>query len=169
MTNLLFYLLAAIAVLGALGVVLFKNPLHSALGMLANMVSLAFIYLLHHAEYVWIFQIMVYAGGVMMLVIFVIFLLDIRKEAADPEETGGAKKFIAFGVGLLAFLSLLTPLMAVATGRAGEMKDALFNTDAGLTYFAEQLFGTYLLPFELASILLLVGLVGAVALAKKKL
>lgn len=168
MTTLLFLALAALAVLAALGVVALRNPLHSALCMLANMVALACLYVLHRAEYVWIFQIMVYAGGVMMLVIFVIFLLDIRKETADRKETAG-KKVIATVVGAAVVLALLLPLGAKLTGRMGTTTDALFGTSEGLEHFARQLFGTYLLPFELASLLLLVGLVGAVTLAKKKL
>lgn len=166
--TILFFALAALAVVAALGVVALRNPLHSALCMLANMVALACIYVLHRAEYVWIFQIMVYAGGVMMLVIFVIFLLDIRKETADPKETAG-KKLIATVVGAVVVLSLLFPLAAKLTGRTGATPDTLFGTEEGLAHFARQLFGTYLLPFELASLLLLVGLVGAVTLAKKKL
>ena len=166
--TILFFALAALAVVAALGVVALRNPLHSALCMLANMVALACIYVLHRAEYVWIFQIMVYAGGVMMLVIFVIFLLDIRKETADPKETAG-KKLIATVVGAVVVLSLLFPLAAKLTGRTGTTPDSLFGTEKGLAHFAQQLFGTYLLPFELASLLLLVGLVGAVTLAKKKL
>lgn len=164
----LFFVFAAVAVVAAVGVLACRNPLHSALCMVGTMVALAAIYLLHHAEFIAMVQIMVYAGAVMMLVVFVIMLLDIRHEEEVRSRLTGAKVLAAvLGAGL--FLALLSPLVAQLTGKVGAMTAATLAKTGSVEYLADQLFGPYLLPFEAASVLLTVGLVGAVALAKKKL
>jgi len=169
----LFVVFAALAVVGAVGVITCRSPLHSALCLVATMVCLAAIYLLHHAEFIAFVQIMVYAGAVMMLVVYVVMLLDLRHEEALRTRITGFKVFAAIlGGGLL--VTLLYPLGARLTGAAGDMTEAAlkFDVKAGtgsVEFLADKLFGPYLLPFEVASVLLTVGLVGAVALAKKKL
>lgn len=164
----MFFLFAGLAVLAALGVLACRNPLHSALCLVGMMVSLAVIYLLHHAEFIFAIQIMVYAGAVTTLIVFVIMLLDIRKEEAQAARLSGSKLFGLLLSGLLAVL-LLVPLGARLTGLTGTMTEQALMEQGSVEVVAEQLFGPYLLPFEVASVLLLVGLVGAVTLAKKKL
>lgn len=169
MTNVLFFILAFIAVVSAVGVISFRNPMHSALAMIATMISLAVIYILQRAEFVAAIQISVYAGAVMMLIVYVIFILDIRKEAS-LETALFTKNRVAAGIlGGLVFVALLMPVFGELTGRKGDMSEAVLLKTGSVQYLADKLFTVYLLPFELASILLLVGLVGAVALAKKKL
>ncbi len=164
----MFFLFAGLAVLAALGVLACRNPLHSALCLVGMMVSLAVIYLLHHAEFIFAIQIMVYAGAVTTLIVFVIMLLDIRKEEGQAARLSGSKLFGLLLSGLLAVL-LLVPLGARLTGLTGTMTEQALIEQGSVEIIAEQLFGPYLLPFEVASVLLLVGLVGAVTLAKKKL
>ncbi len=168
MVTTVFFICAALAIAGALGVVSFRNPVHSALAMLGTMVSIAVIYLLHNAEFIFAIQLMIYAGGVMMLVIFVIFLLDLRREEEQRAKLKSGK-VIAIGVGGLVFLSLLIPLAGSITGKTGGMTEKALERIGSVEYLSNELFTNYLLPFELASVLLLVGLVGAVALAKKRL
>lgn len=163
-----FLLFGALSVLGALGVLWFRNPIHSALSMVCTMVSLAAIYLLHHAEFIAFVQVMVYAGAVMMLVVYVIMLLDLKHEEGREAKLAGGK-FFALALSGLLFLGLLFPLGARLTGRAGDMTEAALMKTGSVEFIAEKLFGAYLLPFEVASVILTVGLVGAVALAKKKL
>jgi NADH-quinone oxidoreductase subunit J len=136
--------------------------------MIGTMVSLAIIYLLHHAEFIFAIQIAVYAGAVMMLILYVVFLLDIRKEEKQRAELKGVK-IVAAGASGLMFLALLVPAAGKLTGRTSDMTDAAIAQQGSVQIIADQLFGAYLLPFEVASVVLLVGLVGAVALAKKKL
>jgi NADH-quinone oxidoreductase subunit J len=163
-----FFVFAALAVVGAVGVISCRSPLHSALCLVAAMVCLAAIYLLHHAEFIAFVQIMVYAGAVMMLVVYVVMLLDLRHEEALRTRITGFKVFAAILCGgLLA--SLLYPLGARLTGATGDMTEAALVSTGSVEFLADKLFGPYLLPFEVASVLLTVGLVGAVALAKKKL
>ncbi|MBI5015864.1 MAG: NADH-quinone oxidoreductase subunit J [Deltaproteobacteria bacterium] len=163
-----FFVFAAVAVVAAVGVLACRSPLHSALCLVGTMVALAAIYLLHHAEFIAFVQIMVYAGAVMMLVVYVIMLLDIKHEEELRSRLTGTKVFaVLLGAALL--LALLYPLAARLTGTAGTMTAAALAKTGSVEFLADQLFGPYLLPFEAASVLLTVGLVGAVALAKKKL
>jgi NADH-quinone oxidoreductase subunit J len=135
------------------------------------MVALAAIYLLHHAEFIAFVQLMVYAGAVMMLVIYVIMLLDLKAEGRGGVRITGGKLFGGFLCGVL-LLTLLFPVCGRLTGlsgKGGDMTEAALMKIGSAQFLADKLFGPYLLPFEVASVLLTVGLVGAVALAKKKL
>lgn len=164
----IFYICAALAVAGGLGVIGCKNPVHSALCMIGTMVSIAVIYLLQNAEFIFAVQLMVYAGAVMMLIIFVIFLLDVREEEKMRLRIRGVK-VVSVAAGGLIFLALMVPVAGTLTGKMGTMTDAAIKSNGSVEMLAEELFTNYLLPFEVASLVLLVGLVGAVALAKKKL
>jgi len=164
----LFFIFAALAVLGGLGVLLCRNPIHSALSLVGTMVCLAVIYLLHDAEFIFAIQLMVYAGAIMTLMVFVIMLLDIRHEEAETARISPAKVIGGVLAGLMVVV-LLVPLAAGLTGRTGGMTEEVLARVGSVEYLADKLFSAYLLPFEIASVLLLVGLVGAVTLAKKKL
>jgi len=164
----MFFIFAGLAVLGALGVLVCRNPIHAALSLVGMMVSLAVIYLLHHAEFIFAIQIMVYAGAVTTLIVFVIMLLDVQKEEGLATRLTGSKVFGVLVSGLL-FVLLLVPLAARLTGATGAMTEQALLDRGSVEIIADALFGPYLLPFEVASVLLLVGLVGAVTLAKKKL
>lgn len=168
MTLALFFVFAALAVAGGLGVVLCRSPIRSAMSLVGTMVALAVIYLLHHAEFIFVVQLMVYAGAVMMLVVFVIMLLDVRAEGEIRGALTGSKAF-GLVLGGLFFVILLVPLAAQLTGLKGDMSTDALVRIGNVEFLAGKLFGEYLLPFEIASILLLVGLVGAVTLAKKRL
>ncbi len=111
---------------------------------------------------------MVYAGAVMMLLIFVIFLLDVREEEKMRARLKGVK-VVSVAAGGLIFLALMLPVAGVLTGKKGEMTDAAIANIGSVELISAELFTNYLLPFEVASLVLLVGLVGAVTLAKKKL
>lgn len=168
MAVVLFFVFGGLAVLGALGVLACRNPIHSAMSLVGTMVSLAVIYLLHHAEFIFAIQLMVYAGAVMMLVVFVIMLLDMRREDTPSPRSFGVKVLGLVWAGLL-FVLLVVPLAARLTGVTGTMTEEKLMEVGSVEFLAGALFTTYLLPFEAAGILLLVALVGAVALAKKKL
>jgi len=164
--TVMFFIFAALAVLGGLGVIIAKNPLHSALSLIGTMVSIAVIYILLHADFIAALQIAVYAGAVMMLIIFTIFLVDMGPGTNDKRTN--SLGILGLIVGGLVFIAIAL-FVRMPTGGKGEMTQAMLEKTGTVQYIAEQLFTNYLLPFELASILLLVGLVGAVALAKKKL
>ena len=168
MELLIFYPLAGFCVVLALGVVFNNSPVGSAISLIGMMLGLAGIFILQQAHFIAILQIIIYAGAIMVLFMFVIMLLNLKK--------GDDAGWIARERNLL--LSVLTGLLAV--GILYKISDIIFtremNTPAILpdsfgtvAVIGETLFTDFVLPFEVASILLLAAMVGAVVLAKTKL
>ena len=168
MELLIFYPLAGFCVVLALGVVLNNSPVGSAISLIGMMLGLAGIFVLQQAHFLAILQIIIYAGAIMVLFMFVIMLLNLK----EGDDTG----WIARERNLL--LSVLTGLLAVGIlyKISGILFSAEMDTPAILpdsfgtvATIGETLFTDFVLPFEVASILLLVAMVGAVVLAKTKL
>ncbi len=161
----LFAILSAIAVVAAISTVLRRHPLASALSLIVAMIALAGLYALLTAPIVAILQILVYAGAILALIVFVIMLLNVRAEDLEYEKNAVPRTLFALVVASLPFGAMTwaiwqvapAPLPAVATGFG-----SLY--DLGL-----KLFGVWSMPFELVSLLLTVAMVGAVALAKRRL
>lgn len=164
MGAVLFYLFAVIAVLAAFLVITFRNPINSALAMVVCFFCLASMYVMLSAHLIAVLQILVYAGAIMVLVLFVIMLMNLR------EWELGLWKFTlpkVIGLGLVALLLIegINMLKGVKDWQPAELSEGFGTVEAVGT----RLFSNYLLPFEMVSILLLVGMVGAVVLTKKKL
>jgi NADH-quinone oxidoreductase subunit J len=172
MAEILFFVFAAMAVGGALGVVLQKSPVGSLLFMVGTLASLAGIFVLLEAHFLAAIQVIVYAGAIMVLFLFVIMLLNLGHEF-QPELRTGIGSFIAFAAvgsifGLLARqlrAAEENPIHQYFPGPEG--MDRLLAEQGVIGAIARPLFTDYVVAFELVGILLLVGLVGAVALAKK--
>jgi len=162
---ILFFVPAVMAVAGAVVLILAREPIHSALALVMVMVSLAILYLLLGAEFIAAVQIIVYAGAVMVLFVFVIMLLN----AGTEERTHISK--IATWVGLpLGFFLLLEIAHVFWRGRMGGAmgSDASAPFEPASTHdLSMALFQQYLFPFEATSILILIALLGALVLAKK--
>lgn len=160
---LIFWVLAALAFLGAVNLVWQKHPIHSALSLIVVMVCLAGLYLLMGAEFVAAVQIIVYGGAIMVLFIFVIMLLN----AGEEERTDFSK--IAKFAGLPLALAL-TASIAAAVVKSGA--DAQSATQAVIPKATEQissmLFKEFVYPFELTSFLILVAIMGALVLAQRE-
>ena len=162
---ILFFVLAVMAVAGAVVLILAREPIHSALALVMVMVSLAILYLLLGAEFIAAVQIIVYAGAVMVLFVFVIMLLN----AGTEDRTHISK--IATWVGLpLGFFLLLEIAHIFWHGRMS----AAMGSGTGVPLepasthdLSMALFQQYLFPFEATSILILIALLGALVLAKK--
>jgi len=161
-----FLILAVAAVAGALGVVLQRNALYAALSLVGVFAATAVLYLMLSAPFLAMIQIIVYAGAIMVLFIFVIMLLSVRYEESG-EAAGipaGVKRNLAvvlaaLMVGLFAVLSWTF----VLTGkRGGPDTDTTSIEQLGLTLYRK-----YAFPFEVASILLLVAIIGAVAITRR--
>ena len=164
-TPFFFYFLAIAAILSAILVITQRNAVHSALALIVTLLSLAGLYLMLYAPFVAGVQIILYAGGIMVLFLFVIMLVSIEK--ASREEQFNHQ----WAVGLTATLVLAALFLYVfAKGksifpqRAAVLPESLNTQQVGLW-----LYGPYLLPFEVASLLLLVAIVGAVVMAKKRI
>ncbi len=173
MADLLFYIFAAVALGGGLGVVLARNPVGSLLFMVATLFSLAGIFVLFEAHFLAAIQVMVYAGAIMVLFLFVIMLLNLGHDFRK-DFTFGVGMVAAFAVaGLLAGLLArqfgdadASPFMAAFPGPEG--MDALLAERGAVGAIAHPLFTDYVVAFELTGILLLVALVGAIAIAKRR-
>jgi len=165
MEKVLFYILGAITLVSAFLVVLLRRPIQNVLFMILMMVGLAGLFILLHAEFVAMVQLVVYAGAIMVLFLFVIMLLNLDQLKMPPPEgshvrwwAGAVIAFAVMGMIWLAFKTYLAP-PAASVEQAG-----VSNT----VVVGKALFTTYLLPFEIASVLLLAAIVGSVLLARSK-
>jgi NADH-quinone oxidoreductase subunit J len=160
----LFFGLALLSVLGALGLILFRHPMNGAMSFVVTLISLAGLYALLSAKLIFAIQLIVYAGAIMSLILFIIMFLNIQEEDL-PVDT--ARWFyLAGGIVLLAPVAgLLLKIVESLPGEAKPLAEAGFG---GVKQVGQVLFQQWLLPFEIVSILLLVALVGAVVLAGKR-
>lgn len=165
METLFFYLVALVAVVSGFLVVRCQSPVNSALALVNTFFCLAVFYVMLYAPFMAAVQVIVYAGAIMVLILFVIMLLNLGTEA---------RKRYTHGVVWAAISSLLVLLLATrfiklgrVTGAEGEITDFMIQTQGHTELIGKALYTEFLLPFEIASILLLVAIVGAVVLAKK--
>lgn len=164
--QILFFILGAVALISGVLVVFQVHPLRSALWLIVNFFAVAGIYLLAHAEFIAAIQVIVYAGAVMVLFLFVIMLLNLRQPEEAPKHPPIGQKLL--GIVLAAFTALILAY-GFSKAKLPPVKElapaGLGNTES----IARSLFTDYLLPFEVTSVLLLVAIVGAVVLAKSRL
>lgn len=160
---IIFFVLAALAVLGAVSLILQRHPIHSALSLIVVMVALAGLYLLMGAEFVAAVQIIVYAGAIMVLFIFVIMLLN----AGEEERTNFSKLATYAGIPLaIATAGLIAAAIARSSGNLANTgpSGALTSTKT----LSMLLFRDFVYPFELTSFLILVAILGAIVLAQRE-
>ncbi len=169
MTTLLFYLFAGVAIGGAMGVVMAKSPVGSLLFMVTTLAAMAGTFVLLEAHFLAAIQIIVYAGAIMVLFLFVIMLLNLGHDYRKDLK-GGAFAVLSFGViGLIAgLLARQLGASGSAVGPGAAAIDAAIAEQGALGVIAEPLYTTYVVPFEITGILLLVAIVGALVLAKRE-
>jgi NADH-quinone oxidoreductase subunit J len=168
---ILFFLFALVAVAGAIMLIVAREPIHSALALILVMVSLAALYLLLGAEFIAAVQVIVYAGAIMVLFVFVIMLLNAGEEERTPH---GSRVAIMLGVpGLIVGLSIgiwvvirFAGLDRIAIGGPSLLNGT--ESFGNPRSVAQLLFRDYLLPFEVTSILILIAILGAVVLARRE-
>ena len=158
-----FGVLSVLAIASALGVILSRKPVISAFCLAANLVAIAGFYFLLSAQFAALLQIIVYAGAILVLILFVVMLLNL-----SDENPGGPSRPIQKGLGVLGALALAALFARTFMGFKGtfEAPPAEFGTVKAL---GTELFTTYFFPFEAISLLLVVAMVGAVLLAKRDL
>jgi NADH-quinone oxidoreductase subunit J len=158
---ILFLVFGAVAAAGAINLLVQRHPINAALSLIAVMAALAGEYLLLGAEFVAAVQVIVYAGAIMVLFVFVIMLLN----AGVEEQTKGSRVAILFGVPGMLLGSLLIAWVLVRHSGTGEVNvGALPGAPSTL---GQLLFHEFLLPFEVTSILILIAIMGAVVLASR--
>jgi NADH-quinone oxidoreductase subunit J len=162
---LLFYLFAAIAVVSAVLVVTLRNPMYSAMALLGSFLAVAALFLLRGAEFLAIVQVFVYGGGIMVLFLFVIMLVNLHRLHEVKRYLPDAGLALAVAVVLAALLgfALVQVEWAPAAGTA-PTPELGGNSQA----VAWRLYREYLLPFEIASVFLLVAMIGAVVMGKRR-
>jgi NADH-quinone oxidoreductase subunit J len=166
LTLILFYILAAAAVLTAFGLLVSRNAVYAALYLVLNFACVAIFYLLLGAPFIALAQVTVYAGAIMVLFLFVIMLLGAEKLSKGEVLPGQRPLAIGLAVVLLVESGILLFQKLKVTGLL-EAPAAELNTTEALQALSMALFDQYLLPFEVTSILLLVAMVGAIVLTKK--
>jgi len=169
--SVLFYLFGGLAIATALLVILFRNPIYSAISLVVTFFSVSVLYLLLQSEFIAVMQILVYAGAVMVLVIFVIMLLNLRSEEKKLRPSNlirSSAAFVLVSLMLATFVSIVSGGMAVLSGHAtvGTHSEDMVKAGGVIQHFSKLLFSEYLIPFELTSFLLTVAIVGVVVLAK---
>jgi NADH-quinone oxidoreductase subunit J len=161
---ILFYVFAAVALFAALVVVAQRNPTYSAFALITVMASLSAIFGLLGSPFIAVLQIIVYAGAIMVLFVFVLMLLNVQEEQRD--ESPGSPAFRWAAIGLGALLAGQVVVVLVRATREGPAWAAGF--DASARKVAQVLFSAqYVYVFEATSILIVAALVGAIALARK--
>ncbi len=167
---ILFYLFAALAVGGAILVVSLRNPMYCAFSLLLSFLAIAGLFLLRQAEFVGIVQIFVYGGGIMVLFLFVVMLVNLHQLPDVGRFLGQSPLAVVVALMLLGLIGALfvgvhfgpTPAsLEILRAVDGEV---VGNTEA----VAMSLYRDYLLPFEIASVFLLVAMIGAVVLGRKQ-
>lgn len=163
---IIFIILAAIAVSAALGMLISRNAVHSALFLVLNFTTIAVFFLVLNAPFLFVTQITVYAGAIMILFVFVVMLLgaeQLRSEATA--EIGSWQTWLS----IVLFVALLgTFVYLLASGNADTTVSSEAPIAAGPAEIGLKLFESYVFPFEVASILLLVAMIGVVVLRTKR-
>jgi NADH-quinone oxidoreductase subunit J len=166
MEKTLFIIFAVIAVASALNILIQRNPLYSALSLIGTLAALSALYVMLRAQFIAAMQIVVYAGAIMVLFVFVIMLLNTPKDQPQIDKQKGLRYLAIPFAGLLLaeafYIVWRVPVQMMPQA------DSL-NPDAGTTLnIGRKLFTDYLLPFEVTSVLILMAVVGAMVLARRE-
>jgi NADH-quinone oxidoreductase subunit J len=164
-TPYFFYALAALAVLSAMAVIMRRNPVHSAVALIITLLSLAGLYLMLYAPFVAGVQIILYVGGIVVLFLFVIMLINIERSVREYQFN---KQWLVALVAAAAlgalFVAVYVKGQSIFPANFRQFTEQMNTQQVG-----KMLYVDYLLPFEIASLLLLVAIVGAVVMAKKRI
>ena len=160
----LFTGFSILSVLGAIGLVIFRHPMNGAMSLVITMISLAGLYALLSAKLIFAIQLIVYAGAIMSLMVFIIMFLNVQTEDLPEEKS----RFLYLFGGAVVLAPVFFFLKKVVTSLPGSEATIVGGGFGGVKEVGLVLFRDWLLPFEIVSILLLVALVGAVLLAGKR-
>ena len=168
--SIFFYVVAAITIAASVGVIAFKNPVHSALSLLLSFIMVAVLFILRHAEFLAAVQALVYAGGIMVLFLFVIMLVNVKGLTPETAFLSQLAPLAIVGgvlVGLLIAMLVLFGTLAPGIGDAASLRAVdgaqVGNTEAiGIILYTK-----YLVPFEVVSVVLLVAMIGAIIFGRR--
>lgn len=164
--TILFLILAFVAIAAAAGMLLSRNAVHSALWLILNLGAVAVLYLILNAPFIAMVQITVYAGAIMVLFLFVIMLLG--AERLGGVRFFGRQEFLAGGLGIVLLIVLAVVLFGGGSGSGAMADNPGRLMEAGPAAVGLSLYESYVFPFEVTSILLLVAMIGVVALRTRR-
>jgi len=164
---ILFGAVAVWMILSGIGVVAFRRPIYNALALVSNMLGLAVLFLLLNAQFLFVAQIIVYTGAVMVLFVFIIALLNPRADVRLVRPGAEWAFSVVFGAVFAALLVALLSTRALP-GKTGPFTPEAINAAGNVQTTGQALYTTFLLPVEVTSVLLLVAAVGAVYLARRR-
>ena len=165
----IFYIFAALSVFGALGVLFLKNPIHCALSLVGTFFCLGSIYVMLNAEFVAVIQVLIYAGAIMVLFLFVLMLLS-SSDTKMSSNKWTLGKILAglLSLGIFVQIAYLFTGNELKLGTKGEYPIEVVEEIGSIALIGRLLFTDYILSFEIIVILLLVAVIGAVVIAKRK-
>jgi len=167
--TVLFYIFALLVLGGGVLTITRKNAVHSAIALIVSLMGVAGLYLMQNAEFLFAVQIVLYVGGIMVLFLFVIMLVNLDQAAKERQFNGqwlvAMAAVLAVGAEIGYFIYRGRDAFHFAENAGQALASNLGNTEQ----VADSLFSEYLLPFEIASLLLLVAVVGSVIMAKKRI
>ncbi len=162
-THILFWLLSALAIAAAIGVIASKSPVYSVLWLIVVFFAISGHYILMNAQFLAIVNIIVYAGAIMVLFLFVVMLMNLNAEAEPP------KNIYLKVAGVIAGLCLMLVIIAALSSATNSNVVLQTGTDVGLIKnLGTSLFNEYVIPFEISSVLFLSAMIGAVIIGKKE-
>ncbi|EHQ05175.1 NADH-quinone oxidoreductase subunit J [Leptonema illini] len=164
--SIVFYTLAAVLLISSLVIVTRTNPIAAALSLVMAFVALAGLYGLLSASFVAVIQVLVYAGGIMVLIIFVIMILNLTNEELRPMK---ADRFLTSIVLVIAGGGVFLPIFFIITAGIQATGLDLVDGFGNITEMSKLIFGKYIFPFEILSLVLLTAVVGALVISKRKL
>lgn len=164
--SIVFYTLAAVLLISSLVIVTRTNPIAAALSLVMAFVALAGLYGLLSASFVAVIQVLVYAGGIMVLIIFVIMILNLTNEGLRPMK---ADRFLTSIVLVIAGGGVFLPIFFIITAGIQATGLDLVDGFGNITEMSKLIFGKYIFPFEILSLVLLTAVVGALVISKRKL
>jgi len=167
--TILFYIFAIMALVGGILTITRRNAIHSAISLIVSLLGVAGLYLLQQAEFLFAVQIVLYVGGIMLLFLFVIMLVNLDQAARERQFN---RQWLVALAAVLLVAAEIGYFMYRGAGSIHIADVPMPGTPAGLgntEILADSLFSEYLLPFEIASVLLLVAVVGSVVMAKKRI
>ena len=165
---ILFWVLAPICVGSAVAMLFMRNPVHSALLLILNFFTIAVFFLMLGSSFLFVVQIIVYAGAIMVLFLFVIMLVGVDREESLRERIAGQRWVaLALGIGLVAEVATAVRLGVGLSGTSPAITSTLNQGTGSVQALADVLFSSYFFPFEVTSILLIVAAIGVMLLGRR--